>query len=476
MNPVLICVFALIVIARFRRDFESGLASTVFFLVLLPRELQIETSEALPQISAHRVILVIAAFEVLRLRGVDPLARVAVPGVGLLIIAAVARTFSTVLAPDFGPAFKELLSFIIEVLLFFTVIASGLRNADAARRVLRAALWGLLIVSMIAIVEKYRGINLAKMLIPSVLDHWNTVSATFRHRILLGYAMAMGFGLAIAMQTLATSRAQRIAATAAMLMLPAACYFSNSRGPWAGLAIGGIMIALTGDKLIRRRLTLIGLVALAVLLIRPGVRDTIFDRWAHTVDEETHKGRSASYRKELWKVAYNQLSKSPERFLFGFGGQSTQKMDLGEEFEFGGSASGLGYTSWDSEYAANFMHYGSVGLVADTLMYLGILGICLLSWKRASRENRVLLGGCLSIMAVYLWAMSNVAIFNPQLVFLFWTAVAIGVRAPAFGPSPSDEIRMIAGDGEDPSSSAIYPERAPEAPVRPDGQQLHIQK
>jgi len=428
INLFFILVAVLVTIVRFRRDFATGLATAVFFLVLMPTEVRLPAPGALPEITVHRLLLVVAAVAVMRRRGMD--AVVPLPAIGLLVLVAIFRVFSTLLAHEFAPALKDFLSFVLETLLYFLIIGVGLRAPGAWRKVAWGILYALIGVACIATVEKYTRINLAARFIPDMLDNPVEITATFRHRILLGYAMAMGFPLALGLWTTAATQRERTVSTIGMLLLPAACYYANSRGAWVGIAMAGAIMTMAGTAVLRKRIILLGAVAVAVLILRPGVWGTIERRWEHTTSTSTIKGRSASYRLELWRVAFKQLSKGAERMAFGYGGHSTQYMDLSSEFEFGGNAGALGYTSWDSEFAVVFMQYGFAGLLTELLVYLILCKRLLDAWRIAPPEFRLLIVACFAVTSVFLWSMTNVAIFNPQLKFLFWTTVALGVTAP----------------------------------------------
>jgi O-antigen ligase len=293
---------------------------------------------------------------------------------------------------------------------------------------------------MIGTVEKYTGRNLAAMVVPYMADDDVSISSTYRHRILFGYAMALAFPLTLALRKAATTKWQRFLLEAAFLLLPAACYFSNSRGPWVGCALAGVMMLVLGDRVVRRKLRLASILVAAVLIMRPGVLETIQDLWRDTFDDSSVKGKSASYRKELWRVAYKNLDKSG-RMLIGFGGHSTESMDLSDDFEHGagGRADQLGYTSWDSEYAADFMKFGLLGLVLEACLYVTIFRMVINSWRFSSGDDRRIAAACAATCAVFLWAMSTVAIFNAQLEFFFWSVIAIAGKLQAIGQAAGSE-------------------------------------
>lgn len=425
IHIVLITVALLVTLRQFGRSVGAGVAAVVFFQILLPIEVRIDMPGAIPELTAHRVLLLVLWWQVTKLT--SP-AESRLSCYGLFKAVTVMRLLSTLMAITLVGGIKEWLAFILESFLFCVLIHRGVRDLASAMRVLRGAGWALILIACVATLEKYKGVNLAADYIPGMVDYTNTVTATFRHRILFGYAMAMGFPIFAALWVFSQGTFRKAMALAGAALLPAACYFGNSRGPWAGLALGMGVMVLTSTPQVRKWMILLMIGGTVALATRPGVWETIRNRWEQTKTTDSHKGRSASYRLELWKVAYKQLSKAPHRFLFGFGGGSLEHMDLGSEFELGGSAGALGFTSWDSEYAADAMKYGFAGLLVELLLYLGLAKMAYSGLAGATPDHRVLLSASLAIILIYAWAMTNVAMFNPQLQFLFWTVVAIASR------------------------------------------------
>lgn len=428
-------------LVNFKRDRELGLATAVFFFILLPTEVRIPLPGALPELTAHRLLLVLCAFQVLAHRLPETTARQKLPLTGMLVLIAMVRGISMFLADEFVPAFKDLFAFLLETVLFFILVWGGVRGRDGMIRILWGVAYAVIGIACIAWVERFTGENYAARWIPGIPDYSNSTSATFRHRIQFGYAMAMGFPIIIALALRAKNSWQKWITWAGMALLPAACYFSNSRGAWAGMALGGMVLFLTATPAVRKRMILVGVLGVCAIMTRPGVWETVERRWNHTFSSDTHKGRSASYRLELWRVANEQLKTGPGRFLFGFGGGNLESMDLSAEFELGGGTSDLGYTSWDSEYAANFMKFGWVGFLIELLLYLAILKWALRAWRSTKPEHMSITSALIGTLIVYLWAMTNVAIFNPQLMFLFWLAVAMAVRSVEFAHQEENQTQ-----------------------------------
>jgi len=428
-NLVIIVAVVLTVQFLLLRDFDKGLAAAVFFLILLPKEVQIEMPSELPQLTGHRVVLLVLLANTLpRLRRVSlsPVSRLLL----LLGLIGVCRLVSTVTAIDPAASVKLLFGYLIETVLFFVLIAGGLRERRTIEFVAWGSLLALVIVAGIGTIEKYTGINAAAAIVPGMKDTPNTVSATFRHRILFGYAMAMGFPLAFALNGTAGCRWKRWLSGLGILMLPAACYYGHSRGPWVGCALAGMVLGMLGGRSVRRKLVLFGALVVLVAALRPGTYETVTSLWHQSFNKDTVKGRSTDYRLVLWGVAYCELTKSLGHALFGYGGHSTELMDMSEYFDAGagGLADDLGYTSWDSQYASDFMQYGFLGFGLEVILYLSILSMVIRVWKSTPGRDRELTAACVATVAVVLWAMATVAIFNPQLDYLFWAIVAIACR------------------------------------------------
>jgi hypothetical protein len=448
-NIIIVTLVALTVHFLLRRDFDKGLAAAVFFLILLPKEVQIEMPGALPELTGHRVVLLVLLANMLpRLQRVS-LSPVSRPLL-LLVLVAVCRLFSTVTAIDSAASFKVVFGFLIETVLYFVLIAGGLNERRTIKFVAWSSLLALVLVAGIGTIEKYTGRNLAAMIVPGMNATPDTVSATFRHRILFGYAMAMGFPLALALKGTPESRWKRWLPRIGMVLLPAACYFSNSRGPWVGCGLAGLAMGTLGGRPMRRKLMLLGALAAVILALRPGTYDTISSLWHQSLNNNTIKGRSADYRLVLWGVAYDELSKSFGHTLLGYGGHSTEMLDMSKYFDqgAGGLPDQLGYTSWDSQYASNFMQYGFLGFGLETILYLSVLGMLVRTWRHSNEEDREFTAVCVATTLVFFWAMATVAIFNPQLEYLFWAMVAIAGRFHSvtsvadLSPELNEDVRM----------------------------------
>jgi hypothetical protein len=434
LDIILILVAAIAVFVVAQRSFSKGTCVGIALLVSLSPDLDIGTV-----LTVHRVILAVLLLFWLQspqggaVRGRMPFVSILIVILGSHIVSAMISMTPSELVVEQpkGSSLKDCIAFAVEILLFYKLVGSTLTTPKAGLAALRALVYGLAAVAVVAVIERYFRIILPVILFSHFRYLLDGIQSTYPHRILLGYAMAMGMPIALSLLDLAPTKRQKILMWAVVVLTAVACFLADSRGGWIGMAIGGAISFLLGTAQTRKRCLWVIAFALATLLLKPGVRDTIVDRYVETFDTGSYKERSYSYRWKLWNVSFGEIGKSPERMLFGYGGQSTQGMDLSKYFghEEGGTAVKIGFTSWDNNYAADLIEYGWVGLGLEIFLYASIVLGLLKRWQAAKGEMRGVLAGLIAVCVIYLFAMSNVYIFSAQLKFVFWTAVVVGCVA-----------------------------------------------
>ncbi|MCC7374083.1 MAG: O-antigen ligase family protein [Verrucomicrobiales bacterium] len=434
-------IAAVFALAQFSKDRDRGWSALVFLLLALPVEARIPTPGVLPELTVHRLLLAIG---LMKSFGDQPDPRLSkAPFAGLWFFISLIQFVSALLSEEIPASLKTWLGFATEQWLFFWMLWNAVRTRETLHKVLLGAAAAITVVGLIALFERYGGRNLAAMVVPGMKDNAKTITSTFRHRILYGYFMAMGIPVMIALIQLAKTNFGRRLGWLGLCCSGGGSYISISRGPWLGSALGGGYMFLTGGGRTRKILVTVGIAAVAFALTRPGVYETLYRLYTHTKTTDTHKGRSAAYRMELWRVGWHEITQSPIRFLVGYGGGSLETMDLGDQFEFGGNAANLGYTSWDSELAASLVKYGSLGFGGMILLYM-LVGFRLLGcWQTTYDDSRILIAAATAVFGIYMFSLTNVAIFNAQIPFLIWTVVVLGLRthefALVFRPTEDDD-------------------------------------
>lgn len=431
---MILCILALLVPLwlRLRRDFIAGLSYAVVVLVACTTLLRIETPGALPELTIQRLIflsLVVAWFR-------NPTRRPIRSAMlsGWILIWAFFASISLLGAVDPIAGVKRYLESTFELFLFYFILATTLNTKSDALRILRSACLGLAIVAGLAIVEKYSGVNVVDRFVAAdpEVKLLRDVRATYRHRILLGTGMAMGWPLALALIRLAPTTLHRRLGWITLSALLASCYFSMSRGPWLAAMLAGLVLAAFGSSMVRKPLAIVAALSLAVLLLMPGVRGQLFRSASDTIDSSSFKGGTFQYRLELWVVAFEGIKDSPWRFLFGNGPAA----GLNQKIEWQLSYRGKDYSifSWDNDFAYALFQYGFLGLTATLIVYGSVAWKLLAAARRTSGIHRDLFVClCASTLALF-FMMSNVHIFARQLHYLFWTISAVGfvaIRAQA---------------------------------------------
>lgn len=425
-----------------RRGLIAGYPLALGLMVFLPDTLRLELPGLWPEITVHRLImLVLFARWVLAPAAPDRVSTGRLLGVVLALMLA-SRAISTAFSVTPAPSVKDLLSFAIETVLFIHLSIAALPSLAAARAALRALGVAATAVAAVALVERYTGVSLPAAIFTGFKHCHDGIQSTFPHRILLGYAMAVALPVTLQLFALARTRRGRVAWGGATLAVITACFLADSRGGWLGMALAGAAVFVLGSRPVRRTCVVLAVLAALTLLFRPGIRDTIASRVTDTYATDSYKAVSYRYRWLLWDVAFAEIDRTPERFLFGYGGLSTESMDLSHYFheQQGGMTLKTGFTSWDNHYASDLMEFGVVGLGVEVLGYLALVLQLILARRHAPPAYRDLLTVALIGTAVLLFARTNVYLFGQQPKLLGWALIALGAatsRVRTTAPAPA---------------------------------------
>ncbi len=226
------------------------------------------------------------------------------------------------------------------------------------------------------------------------------------------------------MLTVEQASRKRAARWLSLSLIVAACYFSNSRGPWLAAALAGATLMVFGRAATRRKLALLLLLAVVVLLARPGILRSWTNDLKATADSDSLKGGTFRYRLELWDIAWTQISTSPVRLLFGcgpgcgFGSTVSWKLSYrgGKEWEV---------WSWDNHLAYDLYQSGLVGLAASLTLYGAVLLGAWRFWRRAGPYEKEIMACLLASVAAYAFMLTNVLMFTKPVNFLFWSLAAV---------------------------------------------------
>jgi hypothetical protein len=459
-NLIFMLIVLVVVWRQLKKDYIQGLAVCMGMFVSLPDYLRLSIGGGIPELTIHRLLLITLAIHwksaVAKFRPLPP-----VPFFRGLLLFGAAQAVSLVLSVYASGSIKSVFVYVLEVMLLFYMVSTSLRSTEDVIRVLKGIAVGLACVAVLAFIERRWEFNWSRALILGEGTATIDIASTYPHRILLGYGMAIGAPIVFALADMEQQKRRKRLLWVAMLLLLATCYFSNSRGPWSGLIVCALLLFVMGSRIVKLAAVYIAILAMVVIATRPGIRDTIGYALINTfVEKDSLKADSYQYRWKLWHVAWSEICKSPDRFLFGYGGLSTETMDLASYFErqAGGTTAILGWTSWDNQWACDLIEFGVVGFAVEVSLFLAILWKMLGLARRSGEHDRNLTAGFLGACVTFGYAMTNVYIFAPQVKCLFWGLTACGLQygrlrqleasaAQAAPFSPSDGGRAAYAQG-----------------------------
>src|SRR5260370_38588711 len=125
----------------------------------------------------------------------------------------------------------------MEILLFYKVVGSTLTTPAAGLAALRALVYGLAAVAVITLVERYFRIIIPVILFSQFRYLGDGIQATYPHRILLGYAMAMGMPVALSLLALPPTNGKKSMMCLIVILTAIACFLVSARGVWTGMAL-----------------------------------------------------------------------------------------------------------------------------------------------------------------------------------------------------------------------------------------------
>jgi O-antigen ligase len=207
----------------------------------------------------------------------------------------------------------------------------------------------------------------------------------------------------------------------------ACIYKTGSRGPWIALALSLGTLLVFNKARVRKYLVVIALLTVSVLVVRPGVGETIWNNYIATLDKNSTQGESYQYRYALYDLAVRELDRSVRRAIFGYGPESFYFLKITGEF----NGRVMTFVSCDNSIAALLIETGYLGL----LIAMSVLATALVRAYRKCRRVGPRANGIYLVlfvsMATFVFMMTNVAILGwGQENFIFWIVMALSMTYP----------------------------------------------
>jgi len=429
LNFLLEIVICLTILYFLRKDYITGVAITVFFLITIPDALSIRVG-SLVDLNAYRLILVVLVlFSQVNTQEYSDFPSIPVFSVFLLVLLS--NLVSSSISADVKFSMNKFVGFSLMPFLFYVVLIRSIKDENDIELLLRYIIAGLLIVTILGLAEKYLHFSVIKYMnsdqYSMILSLNGRVTSTYPHPILLGAGLAMGVPLAMySIQYLKRENFTYLYYITTFLLV-ATTYLTFSRSAWISLGICFSLGLIFLPKELKKYIYIMVLSLIILIYFREGMYNTIENLYESTFDVNTIKGSSYSYRSELWRVAISKIGESTTRLLFGFGDGSHEIIDLSGSLSYDPYRI-VSFKSWDNEYACILLERGVIGFSLYLIMNLYIFIRMVKSRIQLEGREKILIGSLLISNCIFLFTLTTVKMFSVQIVFLYWTNVAIAMR------------------------------------------------
>jgi len=321
---------------------------------------------------------------------------------------------------SFTASVRRMVLMSLDMLLPYYVISRSCRSRAMITEVLASFALAMAVLAPLAVVEMLRG----WILYAGLQERWGAAhmigyvtrgdylraQATGGHAIVFGYAMAVGVGAWLYLQTRAESKTLR---SLAMLTLVAGLIATLARGPWVGAAAMLLVFLAMGPNAMSRSLKTIGVIGLIVgIALATPYGDKMIDHlpFIGTVNDET-----VTYRQRLAQMSWMLIQQNP---LFG----SPYFMAYMEELR-----QGEGIIDMVNAYAGVALSYGLVGLLAFASIFIASIQRCWSGMRRFTDEDPdfALLGATLVALMVGILVIIGTTSNYLSIPYIYWTVVGL---------------------------------------------------
>jgi hypothetical protein len=434
----LIVVFTLVSVAA-RKGLEQALPYFVFFVVLLPEESRIRLEGAF-DLYTHRVALatLLVLFFVYRKRSKIRV----IPLTNLIYLHIAWATTSTLFSIVAMTSVKQLLAQLVEYYVFYYIILKTVTDTRSISKIIYAMIGAMSLCCIFGLLEIYARWSVLSIfpaelqltygsgdtLYSEMFDRGIRARSTFPHPIHFGGALAMTIPLAVYMVTSSKSWVKKMFLNVALLLMFWSLYKTGSRGPWLAAAFAMGILAVAAESRIRKRIITVAVLASAVMIVRPGIADTLWNMYRATMDPSSMMGSSFQYRPVLLHTVMKTLNENPERALLGFGLGSFRERGL--ILEMPGIETHRWYTC-DSTWILFAYETGYVGFLILATLLLKPASMALSSFRKVPNSSPHFSLAFFSSLAAFYVVMISVAIYGwGQNGYMLWTVIALSVAYP----------------------------------------------
>jgi len=232
-------------------------------------------------------------------------------------------------------------------------------------------------------------------------------------------------------------------------------YKTGSRGPWLDAILACILLFFYGGGVVRKRILILAALSVSVMVLRPGIKDTIYGIYVNTLNNNTNTGASYEYRYALPKAALHAISRSPGPAMWGSGLETFFDADvegifLGQMYRF---------RSADNAWAELAVETGFVGLLILAILLFKPMFVGWWQSRKLPPPDKYLSAVLFVNLLVFYFQMYSVGMYSwGQNGYMLWILIAATMALPAV--RQRDDQITTAEDVSDGLSPVLVPERA----------------
>jgi len=421
------------------KDLEAALPFFTFAATLLPVDAQIQLPGLFTLTTQRASLILLIILYFIKKPKAARERKTSLPLRGLIALSVLWLFLSTLESATPAISWKAFLSQLLDFYVLYFIMFRCITKMETVKKILYAMVLAVVVCSVCGYFEAYFGWHTLSLL-PAVAQRFgalagldmgrgNRVQTTFPHAILYGAALAMCIPFTLYFIGEARTKLKKFFLWFCVCLMFLNIYKTQSRGPWIALGLSMIILFIFAEGKIKKSLSAIAVLVVLVLVIRPGVWDTITSMYVATMDPDSPLGESYQYRYALRDLAKKELAKSTSRSLWGYGLESFYYLHLmglynGKEVPF---------ESCDSSWVEIAVETGYVGLV----LMAALLGAAMLITLRgflAFPKPRDSLALILAVnMGSYYFMMLSVAIYGwGQPGYMLWILISVAMAHHRF--------------------------------------------
>lgn len=455
---IIATVVILLIFVTMQRGMEAALPYFAFIATFCPLEAQIQLP-GLFNLTTQRIGLVILiVLYLVKKPQSDPKSG----GTPLLFLIVLEIVWTAVACANSNfqrVSWKAFLAQLLDFYVFYYIFYHCLTSIASIKKVLLGFLWAMIVCAVFGSFESYTEFRTLG-LFPQLSSHFGylgadiergfRVTATFPHAILYGGALSIAIPLAMYFLSETKKTSAKVVYWVAIMLFFLNIYKAMSRGPWMAMGVSVLLYGILGTKKVRTCFAVLTVLTISVLVIRPGVWDTVKNVYISTLDPDSPMGSSYEYRYQLMDMAKRELATSSGHMLWGFGPETFFYLGLMGPNE---NNRMVPYNSCDSAWVQIAMEEGYVGLILSVILLSVPLLIALWTYIRTPPPaNQLILVLSLNMLAYY-FLMVSVALYGwGQPGYIIWMLIACSIAysklvglEPAESPVSADPARRGTG-------------------------------